>query len=551
VQLVHRGAAGQRFAAPWFRLFLNPAGGSDINPRMLSLRTARRFCCAVILLLGCRECPECPPCECSGLAADAAAGDAGGLDAGLEESDAGVDAAPIGGKPRPVTSYDLHGRAGFERVSIWSAPHMESPRLGYFRKGTRVRLGDPRYSTEGCPEGWYELKEGGYVCQGRGMLVGTKPRYVHRPPPPPRVDELDPYRHGFVRGDWTPAYKRIPTEDELWKPPEREIDAGLSVEGKRDAGGDAGIDGGEPPTEVVPHDPEGADGGVDYYRYTERKHRVVSQLLIRGFWISVANRVFDDELRRFYYETVDGDYVPGNEVHLVRPPDYRGYEVLGSSPLPAAIVSSRHAAFYTERRNRFRGIGPVDRLAVYRVLGESEGPGIPFYRIEGDRWLKSTNVVYFELREPPEGVGEREKWILIDLSRQSLEAYQGVTPVYATLISSGLPGDPETETPTGRFNVSFKHLTDDMAGTVGDDEVYSVEDVPWVQYVHRNVALHSSFWHSHYGRPRSHGCINLSPADARFLFEWTAPRLPSGWHGVAASDERPGTLVIIEGEAPE
>jgi lipoprotein-anchoring transpeptidase ErfK/SrfK len=90
-----------------------------------------------------------------------------------------------------------------------------------------------------------------------------------------------------------------------------------------------------------------------------------------------------------------------------------------------------------------------------------------------------------------------------------------------------------------------------MTGTVGDDEAYSVEDVPWVQYLHLNIALHGSFWHSSYGRPKSHGCINLAPADARRLFEWTDPKMPDGWHGIAANDKNPGTLVIIEGETPK
>jgi lipoprotein-anchoring transpeptidase ErfK/SrfK len=109
-----------------------------------------------------------------------------------------------------------------------------------------------------------------------------------------------------------------------------------------------------------------------------------------------------------------------------------------------------------------------------------------------------------------------------------------------------------TETPHGRFRISFKHITDDMTGTVGDNaEVYSVSDVPWVQYIFQNVALHGAFWHSKFGAPKSHGCINLSPADARYLFDWTDPVLPKGWHGVAPVEGGPTTLVIIEGKTPE
>ena len=108
--------------------------------------------------------------------------------------------------------------------------------------------------------------------------------------------------------------------------------------------------------------------------------------------------------------------------------------------------------------------------------------------------------------------------------------------------------------PSGAARVCSLLCTDAgvMAGSVGDEqEVYSVQDVPWVQYIHRNIALHASFWHSSYGTPKSHGCINLSPEDARWLFNWSHPKLPDKWHAVAATEKTPGTIVIVEGKTPE
>ncbi len=494
---------------------------------------------AIILLVcfwaACSDCPECPPCQ----GADTKTPATGSPDAALEQTDAAVSPAGSGAQPKKVTSYELHGRAGFDKVNIFQKPDMDSPRLGYMRKGQRTRLGDPEFTSESCPKGWFELPEGGFVCQGRGMLVGKKPRFIKRVPPKPRVDELDPYRHGFIRRDWTPAYKRIPAEEELWTPPSREVEDAVVP------------DGGVPPTETVPHDENEVDGGVDYYKYTKKRFRNVRALLSRGFWVSVAARRFDDATRKYYYESVKGDFAPGENVHLIKPPRFTGYEVLGDSPLPAAIVTDRHASFFTLRRERYRGIGPVKRLSVYRVFEKVESRGASYYKIEGDRWLKSTQTELFEMREPPEGVADKDKWIRIDLSRQTLEAYEGAMPVYVTMVSTGLPESEETVTPRGKFRIKFKHLTDDMAGTVGDDEAYSVEDVPWVQYLHRNIALHASFWHSSYGRPKSHGCINLAPADARWLFNWSDPQLPLKWHGIATTEKTPGTLVIIEGKTPE
>ncbi len=516
-----------------------------------------------VVFLACTERPECPPCEEKAQATVEI-----GADGGLVETDAGVSPAGSGKQPTEVTSYPLHGRAGFDKVNIWEKPDMDSPRLGYMRKGQRTMLGDPKFTSESCPKGWYKLPRGGFVCQGRGMLVGLKPRYIHRPPPPPRVDELDPYRHGFIRKDWTPVYSRIPAQEEIWSPPMTEPQEGEDAqdggtfearvrppcdpdeEKKEEEEGEAA----QAKPSVSETDENGEDEipCSDYRRYAKINYKAVRDFMSRGFWTSVSNRLRDDDTRQYYYETIKGSYVPGNAVHLIRPPTFRGYEVLGDSPLPGVIVRSRNASFFQLRNSKFLGIGPADSLSVYRVLSQSEGKGIKFYEIEGNRWLKSNQVEYFSMREIPNGVGPNDKWIFIDLSRQSLVAYDGTMPVYATLISSGLAGNEETETPTGKFKIEFKHLTDDMTGFIGDNEdVYSVSDVPWVQYIHKNIALHASFWHSRYGTPKSHGCINLAPADARFLFNWSDPPLPDTWYAVAMPQKGPFTWVIIEGKTPK
>lgn len=74
---------------------------------------------------------------------------------------------------------------------------------------------------------------------------------------------------------------------------------------------------------------------------------------------------------------------------------------------------------------------------------------------------------------------------------------------------------------------------------------YSIENVPWVMYFRDSFALHGAFWHSGLGAVRSHGCVNLSPDDARWLFHWTSPTLPDGWHAVFATERDPGTRVYV------
>jgi lipoprotein-anchoring transpeptidase ErfK/SrfK len=74
---------------------------------------------------------------------------------------------------------------------------------------------------------------------------------------------------------------------------------------------------------------------------------------------------------------------------------------------------------------------------------------------------------------------------------------------------------------------------------------YAIEDVPYVMFFKDGYGLHGAFWHRSFGNRRSHGCVNLAPLDAQFLFHWTGPRLPAGWHAVHPSDHDRGTLIVI------
>jgi lipoprotein-anchoring transpeptidase ErfK/SrfK len=85
----------------------------------------------------------------------------------------------------------------------------------------------------------------------------------------------------------------------------------------------------------------------------------------------------------------------------------------------------------------------------------------------------------------------------------------------------------------------------DGDGPAPGDMPYSIEDVPYVMYFEGSYALHAAFWHSNFGREQSHGCVNLSPLDAKQLFFWTEPKLPQGWHGIIAQKEKPGTRVVV------
>jgi len=134
---------------------------------------------------------------------------------------------------------------------------------------------------------------------------------------------------------------------------------------------------------------------------------------------------------------------------------------------------------------------------------------------------------------PPTGIGEGEKWIDVDLSSQRLVAYEGNRAVYWALVSTGLPATP---TVTGRFHVYVKHRSTTMSGPG-----YYLTNVLYTQYFYRGYGLHGAYWHNNFGHPMSHGCVNLSNADAKWLFDWTLPYVPPGVNTVSGT----GTLVVI------
>lgn len=130
-----------------------------------------------------------------------------------------------------------------------------------------------------------------------------------------------------------------------------------------------------------------------------------------------------------------------------------------------------------------------------------------------------------------------EKWIEVDVTNQKVTAWEGDVPVMSFTVSTGLPNTP---TVLGKFNIYWK-LTSTLM--VGSD--YYLPEVPYTMYFYAGYALHGTYWHSNFGQPMSHGCVNLETSQAKQLFEWANPVLPPGQAEVVASTDNPGTLVVV------
>jgi hypothetical protein len=145
--------------------------------------------------------------------------------------------------------------------------------------------------------------------------------------------------------------------------------------------------------------------------------------------------------------------------------------------------------------------------------------GVEWNRVAENRWVEGRllNRVMINTN-PPEGV-ENGRWIEVNLAEQTISVYDNRRLVFATIVASGI--EPLYTRP-GLFSVYEKHATTPMSGSFEADrsDYYYLENVPWTLYFDKARALHGAYWRAKLGFAQSHGCVNLSVGDARWLYEW-------------------------------
>jgi lipoprotein-anchoring transpeptidase ErfK/SrfK len=165
------------------------------------------------------------------------------------------------------------------------------------------------------------------------------------------------------------------------------------------------------------------------------------------------------------------------------------------------------------------------------VLQGPEWPALP----EADNPEIMLPVDTLQLAHQPAYPGE--KWIEVNVTTQQVTAWEGNTPVLTYIVSTGLPNTP---TVLGEFNIYWKLEKTPMSGPG-----YYLPDVPYTMYFYGGYALHGTYWHENFGQPMSHGCVNLETENAKKLFDWADPVVPTGLTQVAATADNPGTLVVV------
>lgn len=143
-----------------------------------------------------------------------------------------------------------------------------------------------------------------------------------------------------------------------------------------------------------------------------------------------------------------------------------------------------------------------------------------------------------------------DKHIYVDLTNQRLYAYEGGKVLYNFPVSTG----KWNHTPTGDFRIWIKLLYTRMSGGSGAD-YYNLPNVPYTMFYYNSqvpkadgYSIHGAYWHNNFGHPMSHGCVNMRPEDAAYIYNWADPATKG--NTTYASDTNPGTIITVYGETP-
>ena len=534
---------------------------------MNRLAVRPRFNLVVLAIAGIAACARAHADPSVGDAGARAEGDTAEASAGANAAATEVTSAPTPASPSAtpdggaasdgVTLYAFGVQAPIFSASEWPPKDPGKAaeerhgvvRVGYLRKGEHVIAKPGVIAKANCAEGWYELAPParGFVC-GKFATTDAHHKELRWAPHTPYMDRNLPYEYGLNLTPGTPLYRRIPLKSER-----RDNEKTLALGKGRKASDIAKKlqDSGE----AVPAYLKDSGSAKPTVRFEDLKgdSDLVAQRMLKGFYLSLDRKV--DARSGLFWHTTTGYLAPKDHL-IVHDPKTEFDGVALDSPdekrkLPLAFVvgtKARTCTIDADNKEVTRG-DKIDRFTILGLTGKRQAVADRVYH-ETDKgfWVRDIDVAVVTLPKAPSDVANNERWIDVDIGSQALVAFEGQKPVYATVVSTGRrSSDPEKDhtTVTGTFRIREKHVSTTMDDDGASDGTYRIEDVPWVMYFEKSFALHGAFWHSSFGRERSHGCVNLTPHDARHLFAWAGPSLPEGWHGVRATKVNPGTRVVV------
>ena len=497
-----------------------------------------------------------------------------GIDGGTAElpdlpSQTGLPPVDLAGvahpAPPPPTSGPRLASIAME-THVYAKADTSAAKLGQLRAGAIVEMEPRAVQGPGCPGSFRKIKPMGFVCLGDQATLDLEHPIARASTRRPDPSERLPYVYGTVKRGG-PVYSRIPTDEDL-KLYEPHLASHLKRWVKdKESGASYGLDlwmryrtaagGGQPMIGAADALAQGLSdkdipwflqngGTVPNLSGTAKGGAVKIGEVATHNGVSFVDTFLHNGRR--YGLTTDLRVLPTDRLRPIRGSDYHGVRLPDEAAMPFAIIRKRGQKKLHVEGGKLKVVGRLPYRAVVSLTGHQRFiDGVLHYETQEGDWIDDRGTSRVEIpKKMPGWAVNGERWIDINIHKQMLILFEGEKPVYVTLVSTGEAGlgDPEKtkSTKRGIFRIHTKYLATTMDSRAVGEE-FELRDVPYVQYFQDGYALHAAYWHDVFGMPKSHGCINLSPEDARRIFFWTEPKVPEGWHGAAKA--LTGTVVFI------
>ncbi|HEX4341400.1 MAG TPA: L,D-transpeptidase [Polyangiaceae bacterium] len=418
---------------------------------------------------------------------------------GLEKADDDVD-IPIPDVPEPPADGPKIGALS-DVTPILDRPSRRGTRLGYIHAGEKlVRAAEP-ISVRGCEGGWFPVRPRGFVCAtGSATVEMRHPTLVAMALAPDPAAAL-PY-----------TYARTTRDTTLFEPDPARAES-VRVRG------------------TLPDS---------------------SGLAVVGSWTALDPD--GKELRLAM--TTEGSFVPVADLRPCNASRFAGKALDGKAKLPVAFVVKRGVHLFGMHDGVAEKETPLDYHARLDLTGRFVTvDGVELWQTTDERFVRARDVTLVrERHEMPSLVDAKRRWLDVAVTTGVVVAYEGTKPVYVTLASVGrdrLGGTPTTDgneavTRRGELTVVSKQVTLKEHDPATFAENVALYDVPYALELSSGQFIVGAYWHDRFGIEHGPGNIELSPADAAWIFGFMGPPIPEGWHGVttSASSDDPAIVEV-------
>jgi hypothetical protein len=362
-------------------------------------------------------------------------------------------------------------------------PSPRATRLGYLHAGALVARAVEPIGTSGCEAGWFPIRPRGFVCATGGATIELRHPTLAAMAIAPDLAASLPY-----------TYARTTRDSTLFEP-----------------------------------DPE-RDGHVRPVQPLEDG----SGLAVVGSWTALDPAGKDVRLGM----TTEGRFVPVADLTPANASRFKGKALDDKAKLPVAFVLKRGVHRFAMRDGVPEKQTPLDyhtRIDLTgRMVNVDDGE---LWEAKDGGFVRARDVTLVRERtELPDFVSTDRRWLDVSVMTGAVVAYVGSKPVYVTLASVGRDrlGGPSADAVTqrGEFAVVAKHVTLKEHDVTKLAERVSIYDAPWALELSSGQLVVGAYWHDRFGIEHGPGNVELSPADAAFVFGFLGPDVPEGWHSV-------------------